>query len=1082
MRGSFRILTALALLAGAATIAMAQETTGTITGTVTDTTGAILPGVTVNVKNVQTGRASDFVSTETGTYTAPLLPPGTYEVTFTLQGFQPTVVRGIELHVNDRLRIDGKLGVTGVTESVEVSAASSFVQPTPQVQALMGPRQVQELPLNNRNFVQLATLVPGVSSDLGDEVGIGLTSVVSVSINGARRNSVNWLVDGVSNVDVGSNVTLLSTPTLESIQEFKVITSSYQAEWPRSGGGVVNVVTKSGTNKFSGVGYEFWRNDALNANSFFRNLNSNPEISDRAPRLRYNNFGYTIGGPIVKDKTFFFFSEEWRRVTRAPASTTATVPLATWLDDPTSPNYVPPAQRDPNALKLLALWPAPNQAGTQRYLTSTPSINNTRQEVLRVDHDINPNWRLSGRYTHDLSETREPGGLFLGYAIPNVAATDTKVPGNVFAGELRTIAGRGLNELKYQLSGNKIDSDSAPDATSTRSQIGLQVPELFPENQRDRIPTVGVRGLSSYGVNQFFAIEYWNHTIADNYTFQRDAHTYKAGILATFEQKNEGANNVTQGNFFFDNGGGRTAFQNFLTGNNDGLCGAACTYTEAQINITNNLRWQRYEMFVQDTWRIRPNFTLDYGVRYALYPHIIDKNDVLDTFDPSAYDPSQAPTFANASGSLITLGTGNPTNGIIVAGQNSPYGRGIYKTEKTDIQPRIGMSWDPSGTGQTIYRSAFGIYYDQPLVGIFEQNAFVNPPFNTSVTIQNASLANPASGTSPTTSGVRNLQATSADFKSPRYMQWNVGVQRQVYRRGVVDVSYVGSHGDRLIQPVDINMPQPDDVVRLNSVNLARPYLGYGTITMRQTTARSNYWGLLTSFRHEGGLAGTLTLNYTLSRNRTTSTNDRDAIDVPQNPLDLEAEYADARTDRRHIFSATYVYELPFFRESSNQLAKSILGGWEVSGITNIASGPPVPRILVNTNANRRGNRADTVGDPKAGDMPWPFWFDPTAFAPPADGAYGNSPRAPFRLPGRHQWDVTFSKNWYPTGGDTRVQFRADMINVFNHTQWSAVDAACTAANTVTLNRCDIGGTDTFGQITATRAPREIQLGLKIYW
>jgi hypothetical protein len=1074
---------ALALLVGAAAIVHAQETTGTITGSVTDTTGAVLPGVTVTVKNIESGRTWDYTSTETGTYTAPLLPPGTYEVTFALQGFQNSVVKGIQLHVNDRLKIDGKLGVTGVSESVEVSAASSFVQPTPQVQSLMGPQQVQELPLNNRNFVQLATLVPGVSSDLSDEVGIGLTSTVSVSINGARRNSVNWLVDGVSNVDVGSNITLLSTPTLESIQEFKVITSSYQAEWPRSGGGVVNVVTKSGTNRFSGVGYEFWRNDALNANSYFRNLNSNPDISGRAPRLRYNNFGYTIGGPIARDKTFFFFSEEWRRVTRAPASTTATVPLDVWLTDPTNPNYVPPALRDPNALKLLPLWPAPNQAGTQSYLTTTPSINNTRQEVVRVDHDINQNWRVTGRYTHDLSQTREPGGLFLGYAIPNVASTDTDVPGNVFAGEVRTIMGRGLNELKYQLSGNKITSESSEGVTNTRAQIGLAVNELFPENQRDRIPTIAVSGLSTFGTNQFFLIQYWNHSITDNYTFQRDNHTYKAGFLATFEQKNEGANNNTQGNFSFGAGGGRTAFQNFITGNRDGLCGGNCTYTEAEINVTNNLRWQRYEMFVQDTWRIKPNLTLDYGVRYGLYPSITDKNNTLDTFDPTKYDPSKAPTFANAGGTLIVNGTGDPLNGIIVAGQNSPYGDGIYKTEKSDIQPRIGLSWDPKGDGQTIYRSAFGIYYDQPLVGIFEQNAFTNPPFVNTVSIQNPSLSNPASGTTPTTSGVRNLIATSPDFKTPRYTQWNVGMQRQLYRRGVLDVSYVGSHGDRLLQPVDINLPQPQDVVALGSINRARPYLGYGTINMRQTTARSNFWGFLSSFRHEAGLAGTFTLNYTLSRNRATASNDRDAVDLPQNPLDLEAEYADARTDRRHIFSATYVYELPFFRNSTSQLAKSILGGWQLSGITNISSGPPVPLISVSNNSNRRGNRADQVGDPKAGDMPWPYWFDPTAFVPPADGTYGNSGRAPFRQPGRHQWDITLSKNWYPTGGDTRVQFRADLINAFNHTQYvgdataSGLDNSCT----VSVTNCLIA-TDRFGQVIATRAPREVQLGLKIYW
>jgi hypothetical protein len=517
------------------------------------------------------------VSNESGRYNAAFLQPGTYELTFSLSGFQPVVLKNVELHVNDRLDINQKLGVSQVSETVEVSAASQFVQPSPSVQNLLGPEQVQELPLNNRNFVQLATLVPGVSSDLGDEVGIGLTSTISISINGGRRNAVNWLVDGVSNVDVGSNVTLLATPTLESIQEFKIITSSYAAEWPRSGGGIVNIVTKSGGRSFAGTAYEFYRNDSLNANQ-----------------------------------------------------------------------------------------------------------------------------------------------------------------------------------------------------------------------------------------------------------------------------------------------------------------------------------------------------------------------------------------------------------------------------------------------------------------------------------------------------------------------QWNVGVQRQLYRRGFMDVSYVGSRGDNLIQPVDINQPQPADVVRLNSLNLARPFLGYGTITMRQTTARSRYWGLLTQFRHEAGRAGSVTLNYTLSRNRTTSTNDRDAIDIPQNPLDLDIEYADARTDRRHIFSATYIYEVPFFRNSSNAVLKAALGGWQVSGITNLHSGAPLPRITANTNGGRRGGRANQVGDPREGELSFPFWFDPAAFAPPADGTYGNSVRAPFRLPGRNQTDLALSKNLYPWG--RRLQFRSDFINAFNQTQYLAVDAACSAANTVTLNRCDIGGTDTFGQITSARLPREIQLSLKLFW
>ena len=248
-----RRLGLMMLLAAAMCVAAsAQETTGTITGITTDQTGGVLPGVSVTIKNTETGTTRTVVTNDTGTYTVSLLPIGVYEVAFQLQGFENLTLRDIALHVNDRLQINARMSVSGVAESVVVSASSPFVQPIAALQSTMTQTQVKELPLNNRNFVQLATLAPGVSSDLTDEVGVGLTSTVSVSINGARRNAVNWLVDGVSDVDVGSNITLLSTPSLESIEEFKIITNGYQAEWPRSGGGIVNVVTKSGSSRFAG--------------------------------------------------------------------------------------------------------------------------------------------------------------------------------------------------------------------------------------------------------------------------------------------------------------------------------------------------------------------------------------------------------------------------------------------------------------------------------------------------------------------------------------------------------------------------------------------------------------------------------------------------------------------------------------------------------------------------------------------------------------------------------------------------------------------------------------------------------------
>jgi hypothetical protein len=892
----------------------------------------------------------------------------------------------------------------------------------------------------------------------------------------------------VSNVDVGSNITLLSTPTLESIEEFKIITSSYAAEWPRSGGGVVNVVTKSGTSSYKGSGYYFLRDNSLNANSFFRKLSTDPLVAKNPPAPDYHNFGYTLGGPAkVADKLFFFWSQEWRRITRAPASLTANVPDPAWLTDTTSPNYVAPAERDPNAVKLLSAYPAPNVPGANQYLVSSPNINNTRQEVVRLDYDVTPRWRLTGRYTHDLSQTRELGGLFQGFAIPNVATTETAVPGQVMAIGLKSIfGGNALNEFTYQQSGNKI-STSNPDGTrGRRSDYNLNIPELFGENSSGRIPNIAISGLSSFGSAQIIGIEYINHSFTDNFSWQKGNHALKSGVLTTFEQKNENAANVTQGSFSFVAGGGFSAFQNFLRGNFDGAC-TACSYTEAERDVTNHLRFSRYEMYAQDTWRARPNLTVDLGVRYSLYPPITDTNNMLVTFDPTAYKAASAPPYANAAGTLLDYSTGDPLVGLIIAGKNSPYGDAIYAFKKDGIQPRIGFTFDPSSNGDTIIRGAYGLYYDQPLVGIFEQNAFTSPPFVNNVSLTGVRLSNPAVGVSAATSGVRTIQATALDFENPRTMQWNVGVTRKLFHNAVAEVGYVGSRGDNLIRPTNVNFPQPADVVALQNtvaaaVNPARPFRSYGTITMRETTAISRYHGLLTSFHWNAGNNGSLNVNYTLSRNRTDASNDRDAVDIPQNPANTAAEYADARTDRRHILSASYIYELPFFRSSTNQALKAALAGWQVAGITYANSGQPMTRISVDTNNSRRGGFADLVGDPGAGHQSGLYWFNPLAFAPPADGAFGNSGRSPFRQPGFYKWDITVSKNFQPTA-TVRMQFRADLINAFNQVNWASDPVVTGLDNTCTtsITTCQ-APTDRFGQLIAARAPREIQLGLKLYW
>jgi hypothetical protein len=1054
----------------------AQETSGTILGELVDQTGAVLPQVKVVITSVDTGRIREVATNHVGQYSASL-PVGNYEISFLLPNFQPFTARGISLHVNDRLQVNGKL-VVGAVDTLTVTA-ERLVQPTAAVRHLVPLLAIQELPLLTRTLVQLVTLVPGVSSDLREDACFCDQGNLDISINGARRSAVNWLLDGASNVNGWNNYTLVTTPSLEAIQEVNVITSSYGAEWARNGGGVVNAVTKSGSNRFSGSAYEFLRNDALNANSFFRNMHPRPEINGPPPRLRYNNFGYTIGGPVLpgRKKLFFFFSEEWRRSHRDKESGGAPVPDPTWLTDPSSVNYVAPELRDANAVRLLSLWPAPNVPGKNEYRTTITNQLFTRQEFVRADYNMTATWSLTGRYLRD--QVNSYGEYPV---VPDLSPGHRSSLGQLAVVETRKAGGRLLHELSYQLSVHRQGRD---DRMLTRDEAAVSIPEMFPENAAGLIPSVFVGGLIPLDGLQPFPREYLNHTFSSALTLERGTHVLKAGGLAAFEHVNSNLYpEKTQGAFTFQESDGSTAFQNFLRGNAAGTCGESCTYAETDIDVVNRFRSGRYELFVQDTWRILRNVTLDLGLRYSFYPSLTDADDKLFAFSPDAYDPSQAPTFADPDGYFVLSGTGNLFNGILIAGKDSPHGRAIYAADRNNLQPRMGAAWDPHGAGRLIVRAGYGMYFDHTQSGMVAQNVQESyyDPFRTERVVVNVPLSNPAGGTviAPFAVVTPVALSTSDRFVAPRWQQWNIGMQRRLYSRGVIDVGYLGSRGDHLLWYVDINQPQPNDVLAQGGqAQLVRPFQGYDAIIMRETTATSRYHALATSFRHEAGRAGSALVSYTLSRNGTDATHDNSEIDDPQNPLDRTTEFGAARTDRTHIFTASYVYELPFGRGDSAGWRTHLLGGWQIAGITRIESGPAA-RLQI-TNCNYDGScfpgalRPNQVGDPAVGEQSGLLWFDPSAFVPSPGGEYGDASVAPFRLPGRHQWDFAVSKS-VSLGGTTRLQLRADLINAFNQTQFLDVASSCGGTTT-----CARPGSR-FGQVVSARPAREIQLGLRLYW
>jgi hypothetical protein len=1156
---------------GTAARAQVAETAAQIQGQVTDAAGAAIAGASVVIRNDATGEERRAQTNTDGLFTITQLNPAIYTVTVEQAGFKKHVESGVTLNAADRRPLNVALETGNVSEVVTVSSETNVVQDSPTQQTLISGTQVMEIPLQNRDFTKLLELAPGVSSSLDDETGFGLSNRFDVSVNGMRRNSVNVFVDGVSNTDVGSNITLLSTPTVDSIKEFKLLGSNYTAEVGRSGGGSVTIVTRGGENDFHGSIYEFARNDRFNANTFFNNRRGRNATTGNplapTPRLRYHNFGGTFSGPVTipkfgegpgnatwsgRDRTFFFFSHEQRRITRGITAATATVPsLAERAGDFSSllglpifrntantatclagaagcsanpvlvqdtngnttqarvgmifrladnrayaGNIVPASDIDPRSLSLLQAYPLPNTGATQ-FVHSPVTALQTRQESVRIDHSLNDDHRLFGRYTHDLNLTREPTGLFTTNAVPNFGTTATRIPGQTFVASLTSVLSPVLvNEATYNFSGNLIGSQVVGRSFDADFPGLDTIPEVYPENNAAVVPRITFTSAhSNLNSLQGFNIVYKNQVVRDTVTWTTGNHTFKFGGEMSWEKKDENANNITQGSFSFAGTRSRgttpgltaagapatlsvtqtgLAFADFLLGRAD-------AYSEDQFDVTVNLRFGRREFFAQDTWKLRPNLTLDLGVRYQFFVPVTDANNVLTSFDPSLYNRANAPACVQAACTTFQRGTGDELNGIIRAGVNSPFGDSVYRADKNNFSPRVGIAWDPFRKGETVIRAGYGLYYDQPLVGIFEQNSFVNPPFNNQAAYTSAGItfSNPTGGASLNALPNRALIASAPDFTTPIIQQWSVGVQHSLFRNAVGEITYVGTKGDHLIRPVNINFPNVADVNRvgLANANTVRPFLGYSTINYRETSAKSRYHGLLSSLSYRFASGVSLTAAYTFSKNMSDSTNDRDAVDIPQNPLDYRPEYAEARTSRPHVFAASYVYELPWFRRDSNGFKRVLLGGWQFAGITDVTSGQPVARVLTVSAAPASaiaGYYANLVSDPNAGRAGeidpvtgLPFIFEPLAFAAPAAGTYGNAPRSFSRLFGRNQTNFTLTKNiYFDSEQGVRLQLRAEAFNVFNHTQFTGVQSVL--------------GTVDFGRPTGTRLPREFQFGAKL--
>jgi hypothetical protein len=1089
------------LLAVMGLMALAQEVTGSITGRVKDSAGQTIAGAEVTALHIGTGVARNITTGPDGAYVFTALPIGSYQISVTHIGFKKAVRSGVELHISDRLNLDITLELGQVAEEVTVVADAAQVQSESSEQSgLISGDQVRELQLNGRSFMTLLELLPGINSDMPDRADPNTNP--SLSVNGARSSASSFNIDGGNNSDVIVGSGSLNTFTsVDTIAEVKVITSTFAAEYGRGGFSQVNVVTRGGTRRFHGSLYHFLRNDALDARDY---------LTHQVLPLKLNNFGYTIGGPVLlpggynrgRNKTFFFFTQEFNRISTRGSAINTAVPTAEFrrgdfsalgpgadgafgtADDPVIdpvtrvgfPNGVIPASMiDANAARLLSLYPLPNfrGPGTINYTSAVASRQNWREELIRIDHNFSPNWKIYGRYAQDSADIRNPYGGSSATSVstnfPGIGATEATRPGKNLVVNMTNIFGPTLlNEFSFTYAGREITQKPITEEAE-RTKLGVSIPEIFAENDGNIIPTINLgSGFAALNVSRVWLKQLYNLEFMNNLTKIMGRHVIKTGGIYSYGGNRENPTGPnTNGSFTFTTGFSRNPVANMLLG-------LPFSYTEAERLVVSHSRFAMFEAFIQDDFKATDRLTLNFGIRYSSYFNPWDTDNVLTNFLPSAYDPARAPQINPTTG-LRVAGTGAPLNGVIIAGQNSPFGKKVTQNNTDLIGPRFGFAWSPFKSKKTAVRGGYGIFYTRPLIGTFINNSFDNPPFSRSVTIQTPRFSNPGGGTEAA-AGVTNLTALGTPLLAPTIQQWSFGIQQEVFKHAILGVSYVGSHGTRLLRPFNINNPEAGEAARRGMhINAVRPYLGFGNITERQSSASSNYHSLQASFNRR--LSGKLSVGvaYTFSKSIDNASSERGGSDVPPNSRNVGAERGPSDFDRTHVFTANYIWNLPNLVSRKNAW-RALVNGWQFSGITRFWSGRPFDVALSQDVAGigaTQNQRPDVIADTR-GPRTVEEWFNRAAFARPATGTFGNMGRNSLRGPGDNKWDLSLFKNFVLREG-VRMQFRSEFFNAFNHPSFTTIGTSLTTTS-MGVNP----NVNNFGVVTGTRDARVIQFALKL--
>lgn len=1126
----------------------AQNFKATVVGVVTDTTGAAVTGATVTVTEAETAFEQTATTTDDGSFTVAQLPPGTYEIRVDAANFKRTVQTDLLLETDQTQRLNITLEAGDVNETVTIVAEAPVINSdTSEKGEVITNRQVQELPLNGRDATDLAQLVPGVyQRPAEDDQGQGLAAA------GTRTDSTNFILDGVNNRSDRNGGIGVNT-SVDSIREFKVSTSSYSAEFGRTAGAQINVVSKSGTNRYSGSLFDFARNnvfDAKNALAFDVPSTSSDESKKT---LRRNQFGGTIGGALPffnfgeggpvfssgKDRTFFFASYEGTREVRS-AVAIKNAPNADWLNgdfrnvrgagangrlgdaDDTNrvlrpvatvnangsvtvtrvefptPNVIPRTLFNPISAQLLAFIPAANLpssvvgAPSSNYLATGVNDTNRNQFLAKIDH------RISDKNTFYVSFARQSANNFDAFPsnrnfYPGFGRDVRNNYNTLSISDTNIFSSRFINEARFGYFRQRNENLGENRGTDFNALLGIPFPAGYsPGAELQGFPAIRIDGFEEFGdrPNDPFTYSLRNFQFYDVATFIAGKHSFKFGgdivnsnyveadvrnVRGDFRFRGRSTNTGTgtTGSGAGNTSGGFRSFADFLLGLPDA--------TQLQFgSVPADLRGTQYAFFVQDDWRIHPRLTLNLGLRYELQQPLREASGRLATFIPGLRQ-------------------------VVLSG-DARFSESLIQTDKNNFGPRVGFAFRPFDDDRTVIRGGGGIYHSLESFNVSRQQLANNFPFlnrtqfnrpfiSATSTTRNPvglSISNPFP--TNTLSAANDVFGIDTQNRTPEFYQYNLTIERELISDLALEVGYVGSLGRYLGRRYNINQSIITGLNADGTLRTVNPFadvanIGSGTIQYQEQTANSNYNSLQTSLRRRLKNELTLLVSYTFSRAiddaSSTNTSTTGAQQFPQNIYNLRAERALSDFHRQHQFSSSFNYSLPFgrgraFLGEARGIVQQLLGGYQINGIYTYLSGRPfTPRF----NAPDIGQqRPDLISNPYE-NIPEGLLFNPLAFRRPTTiggeaDLFGNAGRNILTGPNFSNFNASLLKN-FRLGERTRIQFRAEAFNVFNHPNYQVPGFILPDDLTLTIDQ--IRASSTIGRVTATaNEGRELQFALKL--